>query len=258
LFVFVHFRIFLNPGKVITLNPVTNNSLRRLSVIVVKKVLIIILSLFSLSVCSQDSLINRLNGSNCLQINLSNLLVTDVSINYCKFFKNKSALELIIGYRFGWKEPEYDKFAFLNNYIQFTDPSWFYNKISSRIGIRYYNKDKSYVAPMLMFSYCYYDNIYFERYEDYDGISHDKNYVISREKYLLGSLVKIGKTYNYKFFMIDLYAGIGFRFIIKLTSINQKFAYDNRPIADNYPLKSSRNSIVPTFHTGIQIGLKFK
>ena len=222
-----------------------------------KKVVIIILSVFSLSCFSQDSLYYSLHGSNCLQINLSNLIVTDVSINYCKFFKKKSALEITAGYRFGWKEPEYDKFAFLNNYIQFTDPSWFYNKISSRIGMRYYNKGKSYISPMLMFSYCYYNNIYFERYEDYDGLSRDKNYVISREKYLIGSLIKIGHTHNYKSFIMDLYAGIGFRFNIKLTSINQKFTYDNRLIDDNYPLKSSRNNIVPTFHTGIQIGLKF-
>jgi len=216
-----------------------------------KKTIIFILLLIPLIINSQDTLINEIEGNNIIQINVTNLFGTNISINYCKFIKKELAWELMLGYQF--RLNLYNGSSLLPK-----DPLWFYNKIKFRIGMRFCNINTFYVAPMLAFNYGFYNNVYFESYENRDGISQDRDYIISREKYSPGCLIKIGHTYIDKRFVFGFYAGLGFLYNIKKTSINQILYYYGRPIEDNYPFVSKSNGFEPTLHIGIQIGLNLK
>lgn len=224
------------------------------SISFMKKMIVIIITLvYSICLFSQDTLSENIGSRrHAIQISCLDLLINNISVSYSYFFSKKHSIELMLGYRFKVKSMD-NKIAF----IEFEDPFWLYNQISTRLGISNYIIECFYITPMIICNYSYFDNRYWESYIDREGDAYDVDYELGRSKTSIGGLVKFGLTPGFKKIKIDGYLGLGCRAVFINEKIYKKVSYYNEIIPDDYPVKSNKLKYLPTIHLGLLFGLRF-
>jgi hypothetical protein len=220
-----------------------------------KPLIFIILSFFFLNSFSQDSLDISMNRRNTLQLNITNLLLKDISLNYFKSLDPKYGIEFIAGYRINSQSVGTDPLLIFSS----KNPWWYYNIVSARVGFRYYLNNDFYISPMIMFNYGFYDKVLIKSVENAEGDLYDVDYIMSRHKYILGSFLKMGiNSDSFKKVAVDYYFGLGAGVQSKIESIDQKIGFYGPITNENYPITSRKIKIIPTIHLGVQIGIKLK
>jgi hypothetical protein len=195
-----------------------------------------------------DSLIFK----HSIVVNINDFFINRLFVTYSKPINSRDLLELSCGYMYSNKEN-----VEASSYSFFNDALWYYNALTLRVGVKRYFHNSLLFGISSNFNYNFFDNIRFNRYEDYEGELNDRDYVISRTKYQVGGLIKFGLyTRRYKHLFIEKYIGVGLSYSIEDESISSMYDYADNLINRAYPIVTSQNRIVPTYHIGLSIGLK--
>ena len=212
-------------------------------------ILILILVLYCTNIFSQDNTLEKSKESS-IQINCLSLLYKDFTITYSKYIRVDNKFEIDLGYRFAFNN--------LSNHIwifNINDAFWYYNQISSHIGIGKYLNENIYIVPMALYNYSFFNNKYFKNYIDLEGEYGDEDYIISRHNQAFGVLVKGGYTFRKGILAIDLVLGIGCKAVFKEEFILNKINSYGNIIPANYPIITHSHYIAPTLHFGLLFGI---
>lgn len=186
------------------------------------------------------------------QICLTNIPVQDFTFIYTHKINNKIHLEISNSIVIH-KSKEFDNAAIL--FFGLKDPFRLYDMYRLRIGNRFFIDDESYICPMLIFNYGRYKNGLIKKYiDDYGSDAYDKDYILSRNRYDVGLILKSGcvTTIDNRF-LYDIYFGLGCKVKIfdeDIIAIKHRSGvqYFNPPTHNVYA------KIMPTVHFGLCIG----
>ena len=190
---------------------------------------------------------------NSIQINCLSVLYKDFTITYAKDIWVYKKFEIDLGYRFAFNNSSNHIWIFNIN-----DAFWYYNQISSHIGIGKYLNENIYIIPMALYNYSFFNDKYFKNYIDLEGEYGDADYIISRHNQAFGVLVKGGYTFRKGILAIDLVLGIGCKAVFKEESILNKINSYGNIIPANYPIITHSRNVYPTIHLGLLIGFQFR
>ena len=189
---------------------------------------------------------------NSYELSLSNLALGDLTFIYTRKINDLKYLEISNSFVIHKRKEHINPIMLLYNT---QDPFLLYDLYRLRIGLRFFNKDNSYVCPMLIFNAGYFQNIRIWHYINITGDAKDKDYLLSRTKFEAGALIKYGdiKTFNNGFIQ-NTYVGFGFKVKFMDDTIYQIWEW-HKPVPNaNYPIHEKHMKVVPTFHFGITFG----
>jgi hypothetical protein len=195
---------------------------------------------------------SQLNIKRSYELNVTNLILRDITFVFTQRLNDNNSLEISNGFTFS-KTNKTDVTPFL--FIEVRDPHKLYYLYRLRIGNRFYFSDNIYFAPMLIFNYAWFNNGTITEYINLAGDAYDEDWTMNREKYEIGTIIKLGRVQTFKtHFLHDFYWGLGIKYRIGHEDILKKVGYLGEYIEDDYPIHNEYTRWVPTIHFGIMIG----
>jgi hypothetical protein len=185
--------------------------------------------------------------NNSYAINVEALIVRDIKLTYTHWLFNRSYIETMLSYNF-----PFDKGGRGEN----RDPFNYYGRMQLRLGLKNYYKSKSYISPMLLFGYGYFNNGWVSEI----GFGHADpprpSWLITRNEIESEILLKFGWTLHHKHIMHDIYYGLGYRYKIMKDDIHEVSGGETN--INYYPVgaaaKRTLYSGMIELHLGYQIG----
>jgi hypothetical protein len=183
-------------------------------------------------------------------LNINDLFIKRIFITYSRPINSKKYLEIACGYKISNNTN-----ANSGSIFSFSDPFWYYNNLTFRVGVKKYFHNNMFIGISSNFNYKFFNKIRFNHYKDYEGEMADEDYVISRNKIQIGGLIKVGIVNKKgKRFIIESYLGIGVLLSSEQESIDAIYDWNGNLISNN-PESSSKIRYIPTVHLGISIGI---
>ena len=204
----------------------------------------------------QDTISGEINYNHEIYISVTDLFLTDITLNFYHIFNNKNSIDCLAGYRFPIKKPsEYPVFRQEDNIL------W-YDQITFRTGYNFniaeYEEISIYSGISLAMDYYSFKKFNFDHYVDLAGTDYDVDYVISRNKLACGGILKIGVKGYYSRFRLNTFLGWGyFLFYNREIILEKKYTKSGIIIQQDYPEVIKTKEEKSTIHYGFLVGYAF-
>jgi hypothetical protein len=187
---------------------------------------------------------------NYIGINATQLVINEINIGYERFYSQRRSIEINGGLI-------YQNSFLIKNTSNWDNSLYFYERgFAVRVAQKFYKKQKEnsswkeYFAAVLSYEYLYIPNSWFET-----TIHDSAGYIYLHRfrsriggEFLLGWMRDLNKSFS-----VELYAGVGVRYIIATrTDLAQSYIQDD-PSPYYINIQTSQSYFRPSVHAGVKL-----